>query len=90
MNAFSHSGQFSLPYHEFFTHQNGKCGFDHAGALINIIHHSSFEATCLHCSMSSPYTTADSHKSLSLAILIESSILVDLIIFSTGQNVSCL
>jgi hypothetical protein len=88
VNAFNHSGPFSFQYPDFFTHQKGKCGFDPACQLIKIIPHSSFNATCLHCSISSQKTTAESQKSLSLAIFIDSSMDDDFIILTTGQKVS--
>ncbi len=87
VNALSPSGPFSFQYPDFFTHPNGRCGFDHAHSLINIIQPSSLSAMDLHCSTSSPYTTAESPKSLSLAILIESSRSFDFMMLATGQNI---
>jgi hypothetical protein len=57
---------------------------------MNTIQPSSFLATSLHCSMSSHHTEAESQKSLSFAILIDSSTDEDLITVATGQNISSL
>jgi len=88
VNALSPSAPFSFPYPLFFTQPKGSDALDPAGLLINIIHVSTCEATCINCSLLSQYTHPQSQKSESFAIRIDSSMLVDLIIDATGQNTS--
>lgn len=88
VNALSHSGPFSFPYHDFFTHQNGRLAREAAGILIKTIPVSMREAISMHCSRLSPYTHPHRPNSELLAMEIASSRSLTRMMEATGPKTS--